>query len=406
MSTSPRVLNDLFTQKLSSAEGKEKIAEYGGVYIRDRLREVSFARKILPPQMVTKADCQRSVNHDTLVKIVDIEPQSRAMAISFRGEPTARYISGPRYEIPFFTVSSEKFEKTEQELLAYEMPITKIIEDNSVKDIQEIEDREFLRHCEAAVQEIQVEANGSELAAAKWPLSADNIASNTTVEESIIKGELARALEDANGDPSDTYVVQPVQRPDFVSLFKLFSGGGTASNGRLRCEVLLMTEPDFEDILQWTIEDFGDKIQSETVVDGYKYNMLLGRRFVRTVKVDILRTGNVYAFTSPQFLGKFYILNNTKFYIDKIANLITWQSWEDVGMGLGNISSVRKLELYSASVTTRGGTNKFGALDDAFADVAVGGFQAASKLPAAEDALGAVNNRAEDGLTFPQVDQF
>ena len=63
MSVSPRMLNELFAQKLSSAEGKEKIAEYGGSYIRDRLREVSFTRKILPPEQVTRADCQRSDSH-------------------------------------------------------------------------------------------------------------------------------------------------------------------------------------------------------------------------------------------------------------------------------------------------------------------------------------------------------
>jgi hypothetical protein len=65
------------------------------------------------------------------------------MAITFRGQPTARFIRGSRAEIAFYTISSEIFQKTEQELLAYEMPITKIIEENSVKDIQEIEDREF-----------------------------------------------------------------------------------------------------------------------------------------------------------------------------------------------------------------------------------------------------------------------
>jgi hypothetical protein len=41
----------------------------------------------------------------------------------------------------------------------------------------------------------------------------------------------------------------------------------------------------------------------------------------------------VYIFTKPEFFGKFYVLNNTKFYIDKIANMITFQAWEDIGMG-------------------------------------------------------------------------
>ena len=102
---SPRMLNDLFNAKLSTAEGKEKLAQYGGAYIRDRLREVSFVRKIMPPEQVTRTDCQRSVNHDTLVKIVDIEPKSRAMAITFRGQPSARFIRGEKAEVAFFTIS-------------------------------------------------------------------------------------------------------------------------------------------------------------------------------------------------------------------------------------------------------------------------------------------------------------
>lgn len=369
----PRVLNELFTSKLDSAEAKEKIAAFGGSYIRDRLREVSYARQILPPEMVTKADCQRSVNHDTLVKIVDIEPESRAMAITFRGQPKARFIRAARAEIPFYTISSEKFEKTEQELLAYEMPITKIIEDNSVKDIQEIEDREFTIHIESAVQALQQEAN----AGVVTTLNATNIGLGAVVEAAVRKGELARiaATNDA--------VVRPLQRPDLVNLLKLLN------QNRLRAERFLMTEGDFTDILQWTVEDLGDRLQSETTTDGYKYSMLLGHAFVRTVKTDILRPGNVYVFTKPEFFGKFYILNNVKFYIDKIANLITWQSWEDIAIGVINIASVRKLELYSGDATT---VNADGIL--------------ASVTPKVEEDLGAVNNRVDQGLVFPAVVNF
>jgi hypothetical protein len=368
------MLNELFTQKLGTAEGKEKIAEYGGSYIRDRLREVSFTRKVMPPEQVTRADCQRSVNHDTLVKIIDVEPQSRAMSITFRGQPTARFIRGPKAEIGFYTISSEMFQKTEQELLAYEMPITKIIEENSVKDIQEIEDREFLVHIEAAVQALQTEANGNVATA----LNATTVQAGTVVEFSAIKGELAR-----NAVANDA-TVRPIQRPDVVNLFKLLDGN------RLRAERLLMTEVDWDDILQWTVEDFGARIQSETAVDGYKYNTLLGRAYIRTIKTDILRPGNVYAFTAPEFFGKFYVLNNTKFYIDKVANTITFQAWEDIGMGVINIASVRKLELYSADANPT--TDADGLL--------------ANFIPLAEDQLGAVNNRVDQGLVFPQVVQF
>jgi hypothetical protein len=374
MSVPARVLNELFTQKLGSAEGKEKMAEYGGSYIRDRLREVSYARKVVPPEQVTRSDCQRSVNHDTLVKIVDVEPKSRAMAITFRGQPTARFIRGSRVEVPFYTIASEIFQKTEQELLAYEMPITKIIEENSVKDIQEIEDREFTQHIESAVQALQVEANGGVATA----LNASNIGTGSVVEFSIRKGELARAATTNDATP------RPIQRPDLVGLFKMLDGN------RLRSERLLMTEVDWDDILQWTVEDFGDRLQSETAVDGYKYNTLLGRAYIRTIKTDILRQGNVYVFTKPEFFGKFYVLNNTKFYIDKIANVITFQAWEDIAMVVANIAAVRKLELYSADANPS--TN---------ADSLLANF-----IPVAEDALGAPNNRVDAGLKFPNVSQF
>ena len=366
---------ELFNQRLESQEGKDKLAELGGSWIRDRLREVSYARHILPPEQVTRADAQRSVNHDTLVKIVDVEPQSRAMAITFRDQPTARFIRAPKAEIPFFTISSEKFEKTEQELLAYEMPITKVIEDNTVKDIQEIEDREFTRHIESGIQALQTEVNTTTGTA----YNATNVraADPNAQAVSVVKGELALAADGVD------FAVRPIQRPDFVNLFKLLDGN------RLRSERVLLTEVDHDDVLQWTTEDFGDKIQSETVVDGYKYNTLLGRKVVRTVKTDILRAGNVYVFTSPQFFGKFYILNNTKFYIDKIANVVTWQSWEDIGMGIVNIAACRKLELYRGSVRPT-------ATDT--------GFEA--KLPAAEEDLGAENNRVDAGLHYPDVQQF
>jgi hypothetical protein len=169
-----------------------------------------------------------------------------------------------------------------------------------------------------------------------------------------------------------------------VNLFKLLDGN------RLRCERLLMTEVDWDDLLQWTVEDFGDRIQSETAIDGYKYNTVLGRPYIRTIKTDILRPGNVYAFTKPEFFGKFYVLNNTKFYIDKVANTITFQAWEDIAMSIINIASVRKLELYSGDANPTTNTDTL----------------LANFVPVDEDQLGAVNNRVDSGLKFPQVSQF
>ena len=367
-----KVINDLFFEKVANQEGKDKIAEFGGTYIRDRLREVSFARKIVPPVNVQRSELQRSVNHDTLVKIVDIEPNSRAMSLTFRGQPTARFIRAARYEIPFFTISSEKFEKTEQELLAYEMPITKIIEENSVKDIQSIEDRQFLLYVEACVQAFQYEGN-----AQTWKkFDVAHAKAGSTLGVSVVKGSGCMAA-----DATD-FTVYPVLKPDFIKLKQLLH------RRHLRAERIVITEPDYDNLSAWTIQDVWN-IAAETATEGWKANTVTGLKIIRTIKTEILREGNVYCFTAPEFFGRFYILNNTKFYIDKIANLITWQSWEDIGMGFGNIASVVKLELFGGSVTPTQLT---------------AGSEAA--LPLEEDAMSPVNNKADAGETYPQVDQF
>jgi len=382
MSYSAEMVNSLFVEKLGTEEGRQKIAAYGGGVIRDHLREVSFARKVLPPMPVTPAECQVSTEHDGLVKIEELEPESRAMVVDFRGSSRARYIRAPRVAVSFFTIESEHFEKTEQELLAYKMPITKMIEEQSANNLQEIEDRQFLIYAEAGIQQVQKDANSEYASHAKFNatnINAGNVAYGPDQNASVMKGQLALTAG------SDDFVVRPVNRPDFVNFFKMMTG----PDRRLRLDLVLLTEPDYDDILQWTVEDMGDRIQSETVVDGYKYNTLLGRRFIRTIKTDILRRGNVYGFAAPQFLGCFYVLNNTKFYVDKVGNKITFWCWEDIGMAFLNLNSLIKLELYSGSVTP-------GLVDTGHA----------IRLPADEEDLGRARNRADDGFQSPIVTQF
>lgn len=344
MSASPAALNQVFLAHLSNPEGKEKLAATTQTFVRDRLRENSFARKILPPQQVTKADLTVSVHHDTMVYIDEIEPNSRAMAMTFRGQPTARYIRASRFEIPFFTISSERFEKTEQELLAYKMNITKVIEDNSVKDIQEVEDHRFLIYTEAACQ-----ATGQ-----------------------IIKGEQAKDDVTANG--SNTGFRGTLQRNDLVALFQVLDGK------RRRLAKVLLNESDWDSILTWTIEDLGDTEQGKLFRSGLTgVDNLMGRQFIRTIKTDLLQSGNIYGFCDPEWLGKFLVLNNTKFYIDKEANLIWWQAWEDIGMALVNVASVAKLELYNDES------------DDLIS----------------EDEVGTqVFNQVDDGIYFPAVTSY
>ena len=380
---SAELLNSGFIERLEK-EGSTKTAAQSLNYIKDRLREASFADMIIPNDRVVRGDLQRSTEHDTLVKIVDIEPGSRAMPLTFRGQPEATYVNGKRYAIAFFTISSQRFEIVEQELMAYEMPVTRIIEENSLKDMVELKDREFLSHVNSCIESMQEEGNGGAVA-----FTSANVNSGAVIGVSKVKGSLALAASTTD------FTSYAIQKPDITKLKKLLKrqivdGSGTVvRQGRLKPAVMLITESDSDDMDSWTIEDVGNDIAGETTKEGYTYNKAVGLRMIRTIKNDILREGNVYVFTAPEFFGRNYTLNDVKFYIDKIANRIFWQAWMDVGMGFGNIAAVVKLELYSGSVTTGAETS---------------GYEQA--IPVEIEQLGGVNNKAEDGLTFPRINLY
>jgi hypothetical protein len=362
----------LLTQ-LQDPGARSKVASRFGAYVKDRLREASFFEQIIPSETVTRDECQVSTNHDSLVKIEYLAPKSRASTITFRGEPNANFIRGTKVEVPFITIMSDMFQKPEQEFLAYNFPIGKVIEMQAVQDLSEVQDREGLINAEAAVQALQAEANGGVVTS----LNYTSLNAGTAVEYSIAKGEIART------DVNNNAVVHPIQRKDFVRLMSIIDGR------RLETAVFLISSVDWNQILAWTVEDAGSPAQSATLYEGIKSNMLLGKRFVRSIKTDILRPGNVYSFTSPEFLGRNYILNNVKFYIDKVINLVKFVAWKDVAMSFINIASIAKLELYSGDASTNNANSILGSV-----------------TPVAEDQLGAENNRAGNRQFYPNAVAF
>ena len=66
--------------QLSDPAAKTKIAAKFGGYVRDRLRESSFAEAVLPPDNIDRSQCQVSTNHDALVKIDETHRRNAGMS--------------------------------------------------------------------------------------------------------------------------------------------------------------------------------------------------------------------------------------------------------------------------------------------------------------------------------------
>ena len=300
-----QTFNNLFIEQLDTVDGMKKTAAAGAAFVRAKIREIGFGRRLLPPESVTRVDLTRSTDHDTLIKIVDIEHDSKAMAISFASEADERYIQGKRYALPFFKVESEKFVKSEGELLAYDYPVTKVIEENSIKDIQKVEDIKFIEYAEAAIA-----------------ITGKRLVSAATA----------------------------VDRREMNSLFKMID------YDQLLADVCLMNTVDYDDYMVQPATDVGSPLASEITVDGYKYQTILKRKLVVTNKHDILLPGEIWTFAEPAYLGNFFILNDVKFWIKKEADLVMWKTWEYIAEGFGNIKSIAKIELDVPNPIPVGGT--------------------------------------------------
>jgi len=297
----PKVLTELFLTKMDT--DMEKTAAEAGAFVRMRLRELSFMRKIMQPEYVTAADCQRSVNHDQLVKIVDKEPNSTAQALNFRGKPNANYVTGERYEISFYMISSDDFQKTEEELLAYEMPITDVIERNSVKDIQKIEDTKFME-------------------------TISGICSGTGGKEDTIAVASGTALN-------------PIPPSVFRQGFNLLEE--TSGSSPHYTDLILMNQSDYNKLIEWNSSQVGDSIANEITINGFTYPTLFGKKVISTIKGELVPENDLYFFAPKEYLGHAYILGDTKFWIKKEKNLVTWAAYEFIGVGIGNINGVARI---------------------------------------------------------------
>jgi hypothetical protein len=374
--------NSLFSEALNrGGESLEKVAEVTGLYIQDKLRENAFSRKILPPQTVTTAELTRRVADEGFSYIDDLEPDSLAMQINMRGEPTKTYIEAKRYEISFTTISSDEFTKAESELRSYRMPLTKVLEQNTVKDIQEQEDKIFMDHVRSGlmlatrhrmndlISRSQVIHRGDDGAQADY--SGRNFESGTALASYLY----TRSVDDyatgggASPSPSGTWALTGTADANYNPANGNFSNIIMSEESsftrtvlrdavkiqaarEMKARVFLLHEYDWTDTVGWLDSEAGLEITAEIVRDGYKYTTVGGYTFVTTVRdnPDIVQPGQIFTFPAPEFLGRFLLLENTKFFIDKRARFINMQAWEECGMGFGNIKGLGMILLAGASV--------------------------------------------------------
>ena len=297
---SAQFINSNFVRKVEDGRTKEAEAE-GTAFIRQKLRQESFAREIIEPVMLADDEIDRDENTDQPKKIVEKEPDSVATFVPFNGTAQRTWFRGKRFSVYFGKTESQRFTKNKFELMTYQNDIRKILSDNSVKDMADQEDQKFTDTINAilALAPAQVTAAG---------------AFNSSAFKLGFQGLVNRR--------------QPIGK-------------------------LLMSKSTYYEALDLPATSVGNDVASRHYDLGIEAEeKLWGIPVVSTIKREIVDdltpvTGrrSVYVFAPQNYLGVFFLLQDATLYIKQEADIIEFWSYAAPGIGIGNTLASQRIDL-------------------------------------------------------------
>lgn len=299
----PQQVNNAFVGMLE--QGMEKQAQDAvNDYIRVRMREDGFHRRIIPPVQITNDELDRQVDTDKPVKVVDKEPNSPgAISVPFATQPINRYIRGPRFRVMFDRILTPRFTKDIDELRTYDMDIRQILSDNSIKDMLAEEDGKFILTCNTLL--------GSQGA---------TVAETGTVQWQLVGGG--------------------VTRESIAQAMKILP----STPNSLMPSTVLVNNITIWDVVKWGRDEVGGDISQEMFERGFAEREIMGVRWIVTIKKDLVPDSTIFMYAEPKFLGKFYILEDTTMYIDRKAYMLEFFAYESLGSSIANIAGVGRAD--------------------------------------------------------------
>lgn len=292
------LINSSFINKVQSGLVKEAEG-VSSIFIREKLREDGFLRRLFTLMPITQDDLDPDLNGNRPMKIIEKDIDTKATWVSFKGTGERDYFEGRRFPIYFDKIETNRTSINTVELSTYRIPVQDLFKEYNVKEMQQQEDKMFLDQVNEMI----------DLNAADQKATLAYGASQTLVD-AFIKGQQM-----------------------LTSL-------------RLPMGKALMHKNTFLETLKLKIDTIGNEPLVKRFESGLEgEDSFLGVPVVTTIKDDIVSEGDIYFFTSEQFFGKFYALVDATMTLESKADLLTWWTYEYIGMGIGNTKGVVKITM-------------------------------------------------------------
>jgi hypothetical protein len=214
-----------------------------------------------------------------------------------------RYIRAGRYRVMFDRILTPRFTKDVDELRTYNMDVRQILADISIKDMLAEEDGKFIATVNSLLlgQDVVIPDTGI----AQWVSIAGGITRDTVAE----------AMKVLPRSPS-----------------------------HLNVDTVLINNVSIWDFVKWGRDEVGGDRAQDTLRTGFTEQELMGKRFIITIKRDLVSDGTIYLFASPKFMGKFFVLEDVTMYIDRRAYMLEFYAYESLGVAIANIAAVGRVD--------------------------------------------------------------
>lgn len=328
-----QVVRQHIDQMETNPDSAVKVARATSDYIRMKLREEGFLRKILPPTTITGDDLTKQVSTDKPSKVVELEPDSPgAMSIPFGEFPSGTYIHGKRWLVTFSRIATPMFNKDVAELHDYDLDIRQVISDNALKDLQAEEDGKFIQTVNSVLSLDSMNPNESlpygpaGAGVQLWKRGTGTYPANvvyTSIDDTAVPTEL-------------------LVRETFVKAKGIMLG----TDARLRPQTALVNQKTALEFEKWKREDVGGDLAQSILVNGWnnEVSKWFGLNWITTVKDNLVPDGSVYLFAAPEYLGRLYFLEDTTMFVKREGPMLSWYSYEMLGGGIANVAACSRMD--------------------------------------------------------------
>ena len=301
--------------------------------IRRRIREDGFARNILPAKTVSNDQLDRVPDHDRPVIIEDMEPGSKgAKSVPFGDSADTSFYYGNKFVCSFNVITTPEFTKDINELRTYRMDLRKVITDNALRDMQTEEDFQFIN----AVDEIVKPAGGFGVAQTAGGANPANAPASGEY------GTGASALTGQHQYGCINAAATHFSREEYVNVLNMLE------DQSLNNSVVLMNRKTAKTFLTFDRSEVGGDLSQTLFTDGLtglQEAKIFGVKHLFTIKRDIVPDNTIYLFAEPEYLGRFYTLQDPTMYVEKKKDILRFSARETLSVTFANLVGVGRIDI-------------------------------------------------------------